>query len=243
VDALLFEIRELLVRRTSAGATFELLVPSLSIGRGEKLAVVGPSGCGKSTLLDCLSMIVRPESVAAFRFRAGGEPSSEVDVASLLWNDDGAGLAELRKRWIGYVLQTGGLLPYLSVRRNIEINRKLLGLPDDGTVEAVAERLGIARHLRKLPSALSVGERQRTAIARALAHHPAAIIADEPTAALDPRNAEIVMNAFVELAERFGVTLVVASHDVDRVRSFGLRLVEPSVASNGEGVVRSTLVG
>ncbi len=243
MDALLFEISELLVRRTSPGATFELLVPSLSVGRGEKLAVVGPSGCGKSTLLDCLSMIVRPESVAAFRFRAGEEPSLEVDVASLLLNDDGAGLAELRKRWIGYVLQTGGLLPFLSVRRNIEVNRKLLGLPDDGTVETVAERLGIARHLRKLPSALSVGERQRTASARALAHRPAAIIADEPTAALDPRNAEIVMNAFVEIAERFGVTLVVASHDVERVRSFGLRLVEPSVATDGGSVVRATLTG
>ena len=243
MDALLFEIRDLLARRTSAGATFELLVPSLSIGRGEKLAVVGPSGCGKSTLLDCLSMIVRPESVAAFRFRADGEPATDVDVASLLLNDDGAGLAELRKRWIGYVLQTGGLLPFLSVRRNIEVNRRLLGLPDDGTVETVAERLGIARHLQKLPSALSVGERQRTAIARALAHRPAAIIADEPTAALDPRNAEIVMNAFVELAERFGVTLVVASHDVERVRSFGLRLVEPSVATDGGSVVRATLTG
>jgi putative ABC transport system ATP-binding protein len=243
VDALLFEIEDLLVRRTSAGATFELVVPSLSIARGEKLAVVGPSGCGKSTLLDCLSMIVRPESVAAFRFRTGGEPSTEVDVASLLLNDDGARLAELRKRWIGYVLQTGGLLPFLSVRRNIEVNRRLLGLPDDGTVETVAERLGIARHLQKLPSALSVGERQRTAIARALAHRPAVIIADEPTAALDPRNAEIVMNAFVELAERFGVTLVVASHDVERVRSFGLRLVEPSVATDGASVVRSTLTG
>jgi putative ABC transport system ATP-binding protein len=241
-----FEIADLLIRKTSARTTFELAVPHLQIARGEKIALVGPSGCGKSTLLDALSMISRPDRVGVFRLAPDGSQNRPppIDVARLLNRNDAGRLAVIRKRWIGYVLQTGGLLSFLSVRRNIEISRRLLGLRDDGTVESVARRLGILDHLRKLPSALSVGERQRVAIARALAHRPSIIVADEPTAALDPRNAEIVMESFVEVADEFRTTTIIASHDLARVAKFGLRLVEPTLATDaGSATTRALFSG
>jgi putative ABC transport system ATP-binding protein len=236
-----FDIADLLVRKRSGASAFELVVPRLAIACGDRVALVGPSGCGKSTLLDALSMILRPQAIGRFRF--GPRGGSAVDVGRLLLDNDGGRLAQLRKRWIGYVLQTGGLLSFLSVRRNIELSRRLLGLKDDGTTAMVADRLGLKPHLDKLPKALSVGERQRVAIARALAHRPSVIIADEPTAALDPVNAERVMASFVELADSFGTTIVVASHDIDRVRQFGLRLVEPHLATPQAGVTRAVFTG
>jgi hypothetical protein len=106
---------------------------------------------------------------------------------------------------MGYVLQTGGLFPFLSVRDNIGLTRQGLGLPVKDAVEMVAKRLDIGRHLEKLPGQLSVGERQRVAIARAMAHEPSVVIADEPTASLDPINAEEIMGMFTSLVDEYHV--------------------------------------
>jgi putative ABC transport system ATP-binding protein len=238
-----FEIVDLVVRKRSARTMFELAVPRLSIRKGEKLAIIGPSGSGKSTLLDALSMVLSPDQIGSFRLWPGGPEGPVIDVGGLMQRHDTGGLAAIRRRWLGYVLQTGGLLPFLTVRRNIEIGRRLLGLHDDGTVGALAERLGLTEHLRKLPAALSVGERQRVAIARALAHRPTIILADEPTAALDPANAGIVMSIFVELADQLGTTTIIASHDLQRVVRSGLRVISPTVEGRGSGVTRSVFAG
>lgn len=235
----MFAITDLLVRKASGGSVFELAVPELRLSRGERIGVVGPSGSGKSTLLDALAMVVRPERIGTFRLTCDDR---EIDVVPLLMQNRSGRLAAIRARCIGYVLQTGGLLPYLSVRRNIELSRRLLGLDDDGTVEDVAERLGIARHFGKLPAALSVGERQRVAIARALAHRPAAIVADEPTASLDPHNARIAMDSFMDLTERYGTTAIIATHDRERVHAAGLRVIAPRLSS-GSGQVRAVFAG
>ena len=135
-------------------------------------------------------------------------------------------LAYNRMLHMGYVLQTGGLLPFLSVRDNIGLSREGLGLPVKEAVEAIAERLGIERHLGKFPAQLSVGERQRVAIARAMVHKPSIVLADEPTASLDPINAEEIMLLFTSLVDQDGVTLVVGTHDWGRVEERGFRRVE-----------------
>jgi putative ABC transport system ATP-binding protein len=203
---------------------FELTVPELIIRQNEKVALVGFSGCGKSTLLDLLAMILQPDQAAEFTFFSDKDKC--LDVADTWKRKNLDGLARARMRYIGYVLQTGGLLPFLSVHDNIALGRNGLGLPEQGAVKTVAAKLGIERHLGKFPAQLSVGERQRVSIARAMAHEPSVVIADEPTASLDPINAEEIMGLFTRLAEEKGVTLIVATHEWDRVEDLGYRQVK-----------------
>ena len=230
---LIYHLREVVKTREAEGAAFRLVVPSLQIALGEKIALIGQSGCGKSTLLDLLAMVLRPTELGAFRFRP--EPGAPpLDVGEYWRNRNLNRLGDLRKQRMGYVMQTGGLLPYLTVRDNISLSRRLLGMPEDGTVEDLAEALGIARHLGKLPALLSVGERQRVAIARALAHNPSIVIADEPTAPLDPIAARKIMALFIELVERLRITVIVASHDWSHVERLGLRRLSHRTRQHGD---------
>jgi len=228
-DTPVYEVVGLTALKSAGGTTFELSVPHLSIARGEKVALVGPSGCGKSTLLDMLSLIAAPDSVDRFWLDYGDRA---VDLAGPMLGGRVNLLAGIRRRSIGYVLQTGGLLPYLTVRQNIGLSCRLLGLTPEGRVAAIAERLEIAAQLDKLPAALSVGERQRAAIARAVVHGPAIAIADEPTAALDPVNAAGVMRLFTELADEAGCTTVIATHDVRRIAFLGMRPITPELTAD-----------
>jgi putative ABC transport system ATP-binding protein len=215
-------------------------VPALDVPRGGCIALCGESGSGKSTLLDILALASRPDSVKAFALNA--EARLRSDIAALWARGGTDSLAPLRARHLGYVPQTGGLFAFLRVRDNIALPRRLLGLRDDGTVEHLAERLGVADQLRKKPSALSVGQRQRVAIARALAHGPALVLADEPTASVDPATADTVMRLLLEQAAQNGAAVVVASHDWARIEQLGLPRLHPRIErheKNGTTTVRS----
>jgi putative ABC transport system ATP-binding protein len=208
----------------AGGAEFRLSIPRLEIMRGAKLAFVGESGSGKSTLLELLAMILRPTESGAFVFRPRDHGEGH-DIVAAWQSADADFMAGLRSRHIGYVLQYGGLLPYLTVRENIELSRRLLRRPEEGAAEHWAERLNIADQLVKRPAELSVGQRQRVAIARALAHDPTVLIADEPTAAVDPVNAARIMEVMVGLVDEMGVTLIVASHALGLMQRAGLRMI------------------
>jgi len=222
-----FSLREVVKTYRAGDAEFRLSIPELDIDRGATLAFVGESGSGKSTLLELLAMILRPDESARFDMYP---PASEREDLSALWQAaDADRLSDLRSRHVGYVLQYGGLLPYLSVRDNIELSRRLLELEVGEHARHWAERLDIARQLEKLPGELSVGQRQRVAIARALVHEPAILIADEPTASVDPLNAERIMKLMVGLVDELGVTLIVASHAHRLMRESGLRLIDHRV--------------
>ncbi len=240
---LIYHLREVIKTREAEGATFRLNVPSLQIAIGEKIALIGESGCGKSTLLDMLAFLSEPSEAGAFRFRpeAGRDPLDILDY----WNNRRLdGLGEIRKARIGYVMQTGGLLPYLSVADNLALSRRLLGMPEDGTVDELARNLGIHRHLHKKPSQLSTGERQRVAIGRALAHHPSIVIADEPTASLDPIAAKKIMSLFIELVESLNITVIVASHAWHHVERLGLRRLSLlTQGSDEEGIAETIVTG
>lgn len=216
----MFELRGVVKTYTAGGTQFRLSIPRLDIARGAKLAFIGESGSGKSTLLELLAMILQPNASAGFLFRpVAGAPAHDIEA---LWQaGDADRLSELRSRHIGYVLQYGGLLPYLSVRENIELPRRLLDLPVDGVAERLASKLNIVQQLERLPAALSVGQRQRAAIGRALAHEPPIVIADEPTAAVDPVNAERIVGMLAELADELGVTLILATHAHGLVEKIG----------------------
>lgn len=219
---------------------FRLTVPRLDIAPGAKLAFVGESGSGKSTLLELLAMILRPTASDEFHFRPGSDGAAH-DLGRAWQDSDRDLLAGLRSRHIGYVLQYGGLLPYLTVRENVELSRRLLQLPVGDAAERWMARLNIGGQLDKHPAELSVGQRQRVAIARALAHEPSVLIADEPTAAVDPLNAERIMEVMVGLVEETGVTLIVASHAHRLMQRAGLRMIELLGGADPEGSMQVTV--
>jgi putative ABC transport system ATP-binding protein len=227
--------------REAKGVAFQLRVPSLRIDQGEQIALIGESGSGKSTLLDMLAFILQPSAAGAFRFRPGDD-EYPVDVEDCWQNKKLNRLGDLRKRHIGYVMQTGGLLPYLTVRQNIGLSRNVLGLKRDGTVGHLAEALRINNQLKKLPADLSTGERQRVAIARALAHRPAIVIADEPTASLDPYAAENVMSLFLAVAKEFNSTVILATHAWRHVRELGLRRLSHRTTHSQDSSLTETVV-
>lgn len=213
---------------------YSLVIPALHLRAGEQVAIVGPSGCGKSTLLDVLALVLAPDQVGRFEFH-------QQDIGGLWRADQQSGLAALRSRHLGYVLQTGGLLGFLDVRGNIALTRQLLGLPDDGSVARLAEQLEISDQLAKKPAALSVGQRQRVSCARALAHAPQLLLADEPTASLDPLNAERVMHALLAQAREHRAACVIATHDEPLARASGLQVRRISCRRDADGGVTATL--
>ncbi|MBN1237312.1 MAG: ABC transporter ATP-binding protein [Gammaproteobacteria bacterium] len=231
-----FTLRDVTKQYSAGGTSFVLSIPRLDVGRGTRLALIGESGSGKSTLLELLAMILRPSSSETFRFNplAGAE---SFDVAAGWRGNEADALGRLRSRYIGYVLQYGGLLPYLTVRRNIELPRRLLDLPLGTAAEGLARKLGIAQQLDKLPAELSVGQRQRAAIARALAHEPPIVIADEPTAAIDPLNAESIIRLLVQMTEELGVTLILATHAQELVRRAGFTVVAHEIDAADENAM------
>ncbi|OEU65245.1 MAG: hypothetical protein BBJ57_05355 [Desulfobacterales bacterium PC51MH44] len=236
----MYSLRNVVKQWSSSGTTFTLDVPEMNIRIGEKIAVVGQSGCGKSTLLHLLAMTMSPSAVDSFSFTPPNSPA--IDIGSIWHKRKMDQLTFLRKCHIGFILQTGGLLPFLNVRENIALSRRLLKLSDNGVVDELACRLGIDSHLEKRPQDLSIGERQRVAIARALAHRPTIIIADEPTSAVDPINADLIMDIFCNLADEFGTTVIIATHEWERVAQLGLRRIEARVEPQQTGTL-STFKG
>jgi putative ABC transport system ATP-binding protein len=249
---LIYHLRDVIKTRESEGVAFRLNVPSLQIAQGEKIALIGESGCGKSTLLDMLSFILQPSSVGSFRFRpqnSGGDSKKKkaksddtIDIKRHWDRGKQNTLGDLRRRHIGYVMQTGGLLPYLSVKDNINLSRSVLGMSDDGTAARLAKELGIHQHLNKLPEDLSTGERQRVAIGRALAHYPSIVIADEPTASVDPFAAEKIMSIFLNLVEEMHITVIVASHAWQHIKRLELRRLSHHTQRSEDGSVTETVV-
>ncbi len=218
---------------------FELLIDELVVMRGEAIALAGPSGSGKSTALNIVGLSLKPVHIGSFTLSPrGGEP---LNVGQLWANDDDDRLTEVRGTHHGFVLQQGGLLPFLTVRQNIELSQKISGRLDQAYLASVAGRLGICGLLDRMPSMLSVGERQRAAIARSLAHKPDLVLADEPTASVHPALAEEILDLLVELSVETRTTVIASTHDPERAARAGFRVVEIAQASRGGQGTLSTL--
>jgi putative ABC transport system ATP-binding protein len=218
-------------RRAADDRVFELAIERLVLGSGERLAVVGQSGSGKSTLLDLAGLALAPDGARAFRLEPDGGVAA--DVGALWRARDLEALAGLRARHFGYVVQSGALLPFLSVEDNVHLPLSLAGRRDRDRVHDLLGRLGIANLERVLPGRLSFGQRQRVAVARALAHRPDFLLADEPTASLDPDNARRVMEALLELTAAEGSALLLVSHDLDLLDDFQLPRAQMAGAPEG----------
>jgi putative ABC transport system ATP-binding protein len=176
----------------------------LKIERGEFVAIVGPSGSGKSTLFNILGGLAPPTT--------GTVSIDGQDLAKL--ND--AGRTELRKKTVGFIFQKYNLLPTLTARDNIEIARHIAGhsgTPWNAQYMDLLKLLGIESRLDHKPRALSGGEQQRIAIARALVNHPSLLLADEPTGNLDTENSTAVLGILRDLNKRIGQTILMITHD------------------------------
>jgi putative ABC transport system ATP-binding protein len=172
------------------------------VAPGEFVAVTGPSGSGKSTLLNLIGTLDRPD---AGTIVVDGRPVPEPRDA-----------VEFRRRTVGFVFQDNLLLPYLSAQSNVETALLAVGVGHEARHERsrrLLAEVGLEHRIGHLPSELSAGERQRVAIARALANEPRLLLADEPTGALDSASSERVLDLLAAMRERYGMTLIIASHD------------------------------
>lgn len=233
-------IRQMSVRLRDGKRTFVLSVPSLDLARGEIFALIGPSGSGKTLLLELMGLLRQPEPGATFALETHAGETCDLFH---LWKNGprGRALAHARGRVFGFVPQTGGLLPFLSVDENIALPQKLTGRIDVAWRDTLIKTLRLDAVRRLRPGALSIGERQRCAIARALAHRPDFVIADEPTAPLDPENADIALGLLLDLARAQGSGVILSSHDIERIERLGLPKLALCPGSGGENIATSTL--
>jgi len=186
---------------------------SLSVQRGEVLALVGPSGCGKSTTLRMVNRLIEPTSG---RILVDGEDTRSVDPVAL-------------RRRTGYVIQDVGLLPHRTVAANVATVPRLLGWDRRRARDRVAEVLELvglpyATYGRRYPHQLSGGERQRVGVARALATDPPVLLMDEPFGAVDPERRRDLQHQLSRILADVGSTVILVTHDVDEAVRLGDRV-------------------
>jgi putative ABC transport system ATP-binding protein len=174
---------------------------SFTLEPAEMVALMGPSGCGKSTALNLIGGIDRPDG--------GTLTVCGIDLNRASESD----LVRLRRKRVGFVFQAFHLMPHLSVLENVSLPLALDGKRDEERVRYLLGRVGLSHRLMHYPSELSGGEQQRAAVARALAHRPSLVLADEPTGNLDSESGQSVLRVMIELREEEGTAFLVATHD------------------------------
>jgi putative ABC transport system ATP-binding protein len=188
---------------------------SLTLDRGEFVALMGPSGCGKSTLLHLCGAMDRPTS---------GTVQLETAILSALPDE---ALTRIRRERVGFVFQFFNLLPTLTLLENVALPLLLSGVSAtvaEGSAQRLLDRVDLGPRLRHFPHQLSGGELQRGAVARALVHHPALVVADEPTGNLDSDNGARILDLLVEFNREDGVTMLLATH-AEEIASAAHRIV------------------
>lgn len=181
----------------------------LDISKGEMVAIMGPSGCGKTTFLNCVSSL---DEFTAGEVLVDGQPLSEMSDRER---------TDMRKNHLGFVFQSFNLIPVLSAVENVELPLILKGKSSkDARVIALdaLEAVELKEWSGHLPAELSGGQQQRVTIARAFAHQPALILADEPTGNLDTTTSDSVMELLVNLNRKKGITFVIVTHEEEIAR-------------------------
>jgi putative ABC transport system ATP-binding protein len=204
------------VYRQNAVAVQALSQVNLEIPRLDLLCLSGPSGSGKSTLLNLIGGLDKPTT---------GEITVDGRRIDLMGKGE---LAELRLRRIGFVFQAYNLIPVLTARENVEFVMQLQGMAAGertGKARAILKEVGLEGLEDRRPGELSGGQQQRVAVARAIVSEPSLVLADEPTANLDSKTAESLMQMLVHMNEEHGVTFIFSTHD-QLVMDFSRRLVK-----------------
>jgi putative ABC transport system ATP-binding protein len=202
------------IYKSGANETLAVDDISLSVGKGEFIAIVGPSGSGKTTMLAILAALLTPTH--------GDVSIDDIDLHTMGEKER----VKFRREKIGFTFQSNNLLPFLNVRENVEMMLRLNNSYTPETKEYCLDllvRLGMEDRLNYLPNQLSGGQRQRVTIARALVHNPSLVLADEPTASLDTERAYQVVKIFSDLIHEQNKAGIIVTHDlrmciyVDRV--------------------------
>lgn len=201
----MLKINHLSKRYTSGSQVYPVLRDvSLDVEKGEFVAVMGPSGSGKTTLLNCVSCFIPYEE--------GEILLAGRDISAL----EERGLAEVRNRQMGFVFQDFMLLDGLSVFENICLPQIIARCPVvqmEEKARHICRLFGIEKIMEKYPAEISGGEKQRTAVARALMNQPYVILADEPTGNLDSKSCKAVIDAFLQAKKEMGATIFMVTHD------------------------------
>jgi len=188
---------------------------SLEVGKGGFVCLSAPSGGGKTTLLNAIGGLDIPDSGEVY--------VDEQRIDNLSKGD----LADLRLRQIGFVFQAYNLIPVLTAAENVEFVMQVQGIATaerNEKAQAILKEVGLEGLENRRPAEMSGGQQQRVAVARAVASRPALILADEPTANLDSKTSDELMELFTELNESHGSTFIIASHD-QRVMNYAKRLI------------------
>jgi putative ABC transport system ATP-binding protein len=194
---------------------FRLAVPFFSVSGGERKAIVGSTGSGKTTVMDILAMVTEPDDCRRFELDNGEDL---IDLSAI--SGRRSALAQLRAAYFGYITQQSPLFPFLTVAENVAVQQKVSRRPDRAYAEQLAGMLGIDMLLSARPAELSVGQRQRAAIARSLSHRPYVVLCDEPTGALDPVTARQAISTILWAADQTGAAVVMITHDWELASEF-----------------------
>lgn len=195
----------------SGGSVKALNDVSLTVEKGEWLAIMGPSGSGKSTMMNMIGCMDKPS--------LGQVILDGKDITQ----ESGKRLTQIRRDKIGLVFQQFHLVNYLTALENVMVAQYYHSMPDEKEAMEALERVGLKERAKHLPSQLSGGEQQRVCIARALINHPEIILADEPTGNLDEANENLVIDIFKKLHAE-GRTIIVVTH-APEVASFAQRTI------------------
>ncbi|MDQ0207675.1 ABC transporter ATP-binding protein [Alkalicoccobacillus murimartini] len=179
---------------------------NMNINEGEFVGIMGPSGSGKTTLLNVISTL---DSISAGQIQIDG-----TDITTMNQNQ----LADFRAQKLGFIFQDFNLLESMTVYENIALPLSLQNVPSkeiSPKVKAIAKTLDIESILEKYPAQISGGQKQRSAAARALVHNPSMLLGDEPTGALDSKNATSLLETMTTLNEDHGITIMMVTHDAN----------------------------
>jgi ABC-type lipoprotein export system ATPase subunit len=195
-------------RLPSGEQTNVLNIPSFILNQKEQIAIYGKSGSGKSTFLNVISGILKPDS--------GSVIVDNIDITSLSESQRD----KFRAKNFGFVFQTFNLLQGFTALENVLLGMTFAGKPNKNIATEMLEYVGLKDKLKNKPAELSVGEQQRIAIARAVVNNPKIILADEPTANLDAKNSENVIERIKKVCDEKNISLILVSHDKEVIERF-----------------------
>ena len=238
----MLHLSDLSAHATDGERSFRLHVGDIAVAAGEVLAITGESGSGKTMLMELVGLLRRPDRIGRMTLDLHGAPMLDLSGS---WAAAPGRRAAIRARHMGIVLQDGGLIGWLTVREHLDTVQRATDTRDIKWCATLLRLLRLEPVADLRPAALSIGQRQRAALARALAHRPALVLIDEPTAPLDTALADQVVDLIVTLARDAGCCVLMTTHDRALIARHALPAIDVvhDVTNSLSHVTRNAEVG